>query len=104
MRELQSTVAELSSPISALSRRVYELDGHIALAKAAKELSLVRPRLTTDNVLHITAGRHLLHARCVEQFVPNDTKLGEEGRKGGQLHIITGPNGVRLHPLAAAAA
>jgi DNA mismatch repair ATPase MutS len=66
------------------------------------ELQLVRPSLTTDNLLHISAGYHLLHASRSEHFVSTDTKLGEQ-REGGQVHVATGPNGVSLRTLSAAA-
>jgi DNA mismatch repair protein MSH5 len=94
---LQAKVASFNPQLLALSARVYDLDCHIALAKAARDLGLVRPRLTDEARVHITGGRHLLHQlhdSGERQFIPNDTTLGEAGRNGGDIHLITGPNGV----------
>jgi DNA mismatch repair ATPase MutS len=95
VRELHSQVVRLSGLICALSQHLYELDGH-RTCQSSKGLQLVRPSLTTDNKLHSTASRHLLHASRSDHFVSKDTKPGER-REGGQVHVVTGPNDVPPH-------
>ena len=100
VRELQCRVELEAAGITALAQRTYELDCYMALASAARDMHLTRPQLRDDNVLHITRGRHLLQEKFVDPFIPNDTHLGELGRPGGQVDIITGPNRVSsLHHL-----
>lgn len=48
--------------LGAAVRGAAELDCLLALARAAKEHRLVRPQVTEDNLLHITAG--VLHEGC----------------------------------------
>ena len=99
---LQAKVASFTPQLLALSTRVYDLDGHIALAKAARDLGLTRPHLVDEARVQITGGRHLLHQLLHDsgerQFIPNDTALGEAGQNGGDIHLITGPNGVSARP------
>ena len=106
LADLQSRVAGLSSDVLTLAYRAYDLDCLIALARAARDLGLVRPALTDSPRLVIQGGRHLLHSALqssgVHQFIPNDTSMGapqctgrgegEEGGEGGEVHLITGPN------------
>ena len=94
MRELQSRVQSQTPEIRALAQRTYELDCYMALASAARDMRLIRPQLRDDSVLQITRGRHMLQERYVDPFIPNDTHIGEVGKSGGQIHIITGPNRV----------
>ncbi len=81
---------------------------YTALAQAASQYRLCRPQMTTENVIDIEQGRHLLQELSVAQYVPNDTYLvgGQEqdkpsesdtatGRSTDELPsvlIITGPN------------
>jgi DNA mismatch repair ATPase MutS len=78
---------------------------YLALAYAAVTNNLVRPQMTTDSVLLIADGRHLLQEKRLDNFVSNSTELGtmkearnnetrekEAQRGGGLIHIITGPN------------
>ena len=98
---LQEKVIQLAPHVLAAATRVYELDCHIALAKAATSLGLVRPELNDGDGLSITGGRHLLQASCVAQFIPNDTALGQRRSDGGgEVHVITGPNGSGLSSAA----
>lgn len=97
VRDLQSRVQQQAAAITALAQRTYELDCYMALASAARDMHLTRPQLSDDSVLHITRGRHLLQEKFVDPFIPNDTVMGELGKPGGQVHIITGPNRVSQH-------
>ncbi|GAI48343.1 unnamed protein product, partial [marine sediment metagenome] len=53
--------------------------------------SYVRPKLTTDNEIIITQGRHPVVERSLidTSFVPNDTYLSNDD---AQLVVLTGPN------------
>lgn len=64
------------------------LFSYIALAKTAKQFNLVRPELSTDSVLQIEDGRHLLvEMVCPNQFIPNDCNLSDQ-----RMMIVTGAN------------
>ncbi|CAM8902860.1 unnamed protein product [Rhodiola kirilowii] len=65
-----------------------ELDCFLSLATVARQNKYVRPTLTTDSLLDIRNGRHVLQEMTVDTFIPNDTKIIGDGR----IHIITGPN------------
>ena len=66
-----------------------ELDSSFALAHGAIEHKLIRPRFVDDNIISITAGRHILQEMTVPSFVPNDAhivaeKLTMSGRLSGR--------------------
>ncbi|KAJ8484281.1 hypothetical protein OPV22_016766 [Ensete ventricosum] len=65
-----------------------ELDCILSLALIAHQNNYVRPILTGDTFLDIKNGRHALQEMTVDTFVPNDTKILNDGR----INIITGPN------------
>uniref|UniRef100_A0A7C9EMN9 DNA mismatch repair protein MSH5 n=1 Tax=Opuntia streptacantha TaxID=393608 RepID=A0A7C9EMN9_OPUST len=65
-----------------------ELDCLLSLALVACQNKYVRPVLTTDTILDIQNGRHVLQEMTVDTFIPNDTKILDDGR----INIITGPN------------
>eukprot|EP01125_Pyxidicula_operculata_P013249 TRINITY_DN4382_c0_g2_i1.p1 TRINITY_DN4382_c0_g2~~TRINITY_DN4382_c0_g2_i1.p1 ORF type:complete len:458 (-),score=74.65 TRINITY_DN4382_c0_g2_i1:117-1490(-) len=68
-----------------------ELDCLVSFAKSALEYSMVRPKMTNQNVIYIKNGRHLLQEICVSDvFIPNDTSIAN-GREGS-MKIVTGPN------------
>jgi len=68
-----------------------ETDVLTALAELAAQRSWVRPRLTTDPILKIEAGRHpVLDIKLPQgDFVPNDCFQSPEA---GMVLLITGPN------------
>ncbi len=60
----------------------------MALATAAKQYDLVKPELTTDAVLQVDDGRHLLvELVCPNQFIPNDCNLSNQ-----TMMVLTGAN------------
>jgi DNA mismatch repair protein MutS len=69
---------------------VAELDVIAALADAAAREGYVRPELTDDYTLSITAGRHPVVERMMprDKFIPNDLELSRDVR----MIILTGPN------------
>ncbi|MGK2963866.1 MAG: DNA mismatch repair protein MutS [Gemmatimonadaceae bacterium] len=67
-----------------------ELDVLSTLAEVAEREGYVRPVMTNDFDLRITAGRHPVVERMMarEKFIPNDVALPNDAR----LVILTGPN------------
>ena len=49
-----------------------ELDSLVALARGAQEHKLVPARMTTENIIDIKGGRHLLQELTVASYVAND--------------------------------
>ncbi|KAL3733471.1 hypothetical protein ACJRO7_022920 [Eucalyptus globulus] len=65
-----------------------EVDCFLSLALVAHQNNYVRPTLTEETLLDIQNGRHVLQEMTVDTFIPNDTKIFNDGR----INIITGPN------------
>ncbi|MBE6781919.1 MAG: DNA mismatch repair protein MutS [Ruminococcaceae bacterium] len=66
------------------------IDGYCSLADTAVKNDYVRPRLNTDGVINIRAGRHPVVERVIKTpFVSNDTYLD---LKDDRCAVITGPN------------
>ena len=65
-----------------------------ALATVSREEGWVKPQMTStedsDGQFAIRDGRHPLHEKVVDLFVPNDTNMG--GSFGNKVLILTGPN------------
>jgi DNA mismatch repair protein MutS len=76
--------------LQSVARIVAELDVLTSLAEVAEREGYVRPELTDDFALEITAGRHPVVERMMprEKFMPNDVTLTEDAR----MIILTGPN------------
>ncbi len=89
-RQVMEQVAAAARRLAALAEALAHLDVYAALAEVAVRHRYVRPQLTTDDELHIIAGRHpVVEAMQREEpFVPNDTHLSAEER----ILVITGPN------------
>ena len=87
---LRSRVGSQVARLQAVSQIVAELDVLASLAEVAARESYVRPVLTDDFSLEITAGRHPVVERMMsrEKFIPNDIALTEDAR----MVILTGPN------------
>jgi len=82
---LIARLAELQSTAAALA----ELDVLSNLAERAISLRYTSPELTDEPVVEITAGRHPVVERFIDQpFVPNDLQLDDKRR----MLVITGPN------------
>ncbi len=84
-------VATASERILAVANALANIDVLSSLAEVAVRYSYVRPKLTTDNEIIITQGRHPVVERSLidTSFVPNDTYLSNDD---AQLIILTGPN------------
>jgi DNA mismatch repair protein MutS len=78
-----------------------QVDVLASLATLAVKRNYCRPQIVAEPVLDIRAGRHpvLDRLRPSGDFVPNDTRLGEQlsadgssGSSGPRILLITGPN------------
>ncbi|XP_050246869.1 DNA mismatch repair protein MSH5 isoform X3 [Quercus robur] len=87
-RDLVTHVLLFSTHLLKAVNFAAELDCFLSLALVAHQNNYVRPTLTTENLLDIQNGRHVLQEMTVDTFIPNDTKILDDGR----IHIITGPN------------
>ncbi len=87
---LRSRVGSQVARLQAVAQIVAELDVLASLAEVAARESYIRPVLTDDFSLEITAGRHPVVERMMarEKFIPNDVSLTEDAR----MIILTGPN------------
>jgi DNA mismatch repair protein MutS len=87
---LRSRVASEIARLQSVARIIAELDVLASLAEVAQREGYVRPELTDDFSLEITAGRHPVVERMMprEKFIPNDVVLSEDAR----MIILTGPN------------
>ncbi|KAJ0601901.1 putative DNA mismatch repair protein MutS [Helianthus annuus] len=87
-RDLVSHILEFSMHLLKGINFAAELDCFLSLALVARQNNYVRPILTAEAVLDIRNGRHVLQEMTVDTFIPNDTKIIDQGN----VHIITGPN------------
>ncbi|MBL8827391.1 MAG: DNA mismatch repair protein MutS [Planctomycetaceae bacterium] len=89
--ELRDLVASHSRRLRATADLVAQIDVLTALADLARDRGYVRPTVSDEPVLSITAGRHpVLDAlRPDGSFVPNDVQASPDE---GTMLLITGPN------------
>jgi DNA mismatch repair protein MutS len=87
---LRSRVGAEVARLQAVAQIVAELDVLASFSEVAARESYLRPVLTDDFSLEITAGRHPVVERMMprEKFIPNDITLTEDAR----MIILTGPN------------
>jgi DNA mismatch repair protein MutS len=87
---LRSRIGGQVARLQLVAQIVAELDVLASLAEVAAREGYVRPELTDDFSLEITAGRHPVVERMMprEKFIPNDVTLTEDAR----MIILTGPN------------
>jgi len=87
---LRSQVGGQIDRLQAVAQIVAELDVLASLSEVAAREGYVRPVLTDDFSLEITAGRHPVVERMMprEKFIPNDVALTDDAR----MIILTGPN------------
>ncbi|KAL6536158.1 MutS protein msh5 [Orobanche hederae] len=87
-RDLVMHILEFSVSLHKAVTFAAELDCSLSLALVARQNNYTRPVLTSENILDIRNGRHVLQEMTVDTFIPNDTNILDEGR----INIITGPN------------
>ncbi|MDQ3950828.1 MAG: DNA mismatch repair protein MutS [Gemmatimonadota bacterium] len=87
---LRAAVGAEIARLQGAARAAAELDVYAALAEAAAREGYVRPELSDDFALEITAGRHPVVERMMprDKFIPNDVRLAADAR----MIILTGPN------------
>ncbi len=90
-RQVCRQVGAWGDRILSIAAAVAQVDVLSAFAEVAARYGYVRPKLTTDDTIAISGGRHPVVERALvdEQFVPNDVHLSN---KDAQLVILTGPN------------
>ena len=88
-RQLCRQVGADGPRILAVAAAVAHIDAFSSLAEAAVRYGYVRPQLSDEDEIIISAGRHPVVERSEEGFIPNDTCLGN---RDAQLIILTGPN------------
>ncbi|HEX2493540.1 MAG TPA: DNA mismatch repair protein MutS, partial [Steroidobacter sp.] len=85
---LEQLIAQLAS-LQATAAALASLDVLANLAERAATLRYAAPELTDEPTIEITAGRHPVVERFIDQpFVPNDLTLNAKRR----MLVITGPN------------
>ncbi|MBC5806864.1 MAG: DNA mismatch repair protein MutS [Candidatus Eremiobacter antarcticus] len=91
-RLFEALVDQLDSfrdPLQAAAESVAQLDVYCSLAQVAAERRYVRPTMTAESMLDVTAGRHaIVEAYGVADFVPNECSVDDTQR----FLLITGPN------------
>lgn len=84
--EINRHSEELRATAQALAR----LDVIASLAEVAARGQYTRPQLNSDTTLRISAGRHSVVEKSLDEaFVPNDTLVDTDSQ---QILLITGPN------------
>ncbi len=76
------------SALQCIAHAAAELDALIAFARTAVNSGYTRPSFHDEESIEIDAGRHAVVERQIDEFIPNDTRLGPKRR----LLLITGPN------------
>jgi len=89
--EIRDKVVEQTVGIQQTATSLAQTDVLAALAERAVMGRYVRPRISADDQVSITDGRHPVIERMseAERFVPNDTLLNGTD---SQLIVLTGPN------------
>lgn len=88
---LREEVVAETKRLQEIGTALGELDALVSLAEVAVRNAYVRPEITEDGSLALTAARHPVVERCLPagEFVPNDCHLDPAGVR---VQIITGPN------------
>ncbi|KAL3696346.1 hypothetical protein R1sor_010422 [Riccia sorocarpa] len=88
LRNLATKVEHYTDTLKDAAKVAAEIDCLLSFSLAARDYGYIQPELTENDVLIIENGRHVLQEMTVDRFVPNDTRITDEGR----VNIITGPN------------
>ncbi len=84
-------VATVSESVLSVAHTLATVDVLSSMAEAAVRYNYICPRLTEDDQINISEGRHPVVERSLTEasFVPNDTFLSNTD---AQLMVLTGPN------------
>jgi DNA mismatch repair protein MutS len=74
--------------LQSIAAAMAELDVLTAMAERAVRLNLAAPVFTSEAVIDICGGRHLVVEAQVDEFIANDVQLA----RSRQMLLITGPN------------
>ena len=87
---LRSRIGQQIARLHVMARTAAIVDVLSALAEVATREGYTRPRITTEFMLRIAAGRHPVVERMMprDKFVPNDVMLSDDAR----VIVLTGPN------------
>ncbi len=88
--ELRTAAGREIGRLQQIARTIAELDVLSTLAEVAAREGYVRPVMTDEFELDISAGRHPVVERMMprDKFIPNDLRLTNDAR----IIILTGPN------------
>ena len=88
--DLLSRLGQFVPALQKAAEAIATIDVLAGLAELACQRGYIRPTITQDTVLRISAGRHpVLAEQLKDQFVPNDVFMDAAGER---LLIVTGPN------------
>ncbi|PTN12961.1 DNA mismatch repair protein MutS [Nitrosomonas aestuarii] len=90
--ELLNRLAASVQLLQKVAASVSEIDVLCTFAERAQSLDYTAPVLSHDNMIDIETGRHPVVERQVENYIPNDTQLGQHHYSKHQMLMITGPN------------
>lgn len=102
IHSLAQDILEHEPLLTTVSDICGELDSLLALAQGARQYKLTRPQITTDNIIQIKAGRHILQELTVPSYVANDTNIagGNSKRKfENGIEDMEESLGNRPHPI-----
>ena len=90
-QQVRQTLADAAPRVQQTARAIAAVDVLADLAAVAVHNHYCRPEIDLSGEISITEGRHPVVEQMLKNalFVPNDTRLGEEGCR---VAIITGPN------------
>ncbi|KAL3636963.1 MutS protein msh5 [Castilleja foliolosa] len=77
-KDLVMHILEFSAPLLKAVSFAAELDCFLSLALVARQNNYTRPILTSESMLDIRNGRHVLQEMTVDTFIPNDTVILDE--------------------------
>lgn len=72
---LAQSILQYDDILVAVSEISGDLDCLLALAQGSRQYRLTRPKMTKQNIVNISGGRHILQEMTVGSYVANDTLL-----------------------------
>ncbi len=87
-KQIRDQVAVFSKDILSLADLIANLDVLVNFGINARNHRYVKPELTSENILEIENGRHIVVESITKEFIPNSVKFNTNK----YIHILTGPN------------
>ena len=85
---IRTECKKYSGILQQLSKIISEMDMMQSFTKVSSENNYVRPKLNNEHILEIKNGRHPVLDISIDNYIPNDTMLGNDK----YIELITGPN------------